>query len=756
MSKIPGKTIQDHPLIDKAGLMLIEKDFGVVLGDRNALVCRFLPNRITFVNEALCRYLGQSKEALMEKSSLETILGAEYTYLLKTLTADNPVVSYEQQIQDEEGHTRWLYVTNQAIFDHKRDLVEYLFLARDITEHKLAEIALKESEQRLADIINFLPDPTFAIDKEGCLITWNRAVEETTGVTAQDILGKGNYEYSLKFYGVRKPVLIDLVLNPALDKSKYYREYTFIDSTPPSLVAEVTVPNWNGKKSDLWCIANPLYDTNGNLVGAVESVRDISDRKQTEKALKQSEEKYRTLFSTMTEGLALLEIMVDSEGNPYDLRYLDVNPVFEKMMGYTRAQLVGRTIKEAFSCDSDSLRIQQYSKVALTGKPVEFQWYEAGVNKYFDVIAFTPGEGQCAALFIDITERQKTEQALRLSEEKFSKAFSSSPNIIVLCTMTDGCLIEVNDNFCHTTGYSRMEVIGQPSFMYRLWQNPEDIRQLKDSLKQNGFIRNREIRLYSKSGEEIIGLASAELLKLNNITYLVGTMVDITEQKQMEAEMARLDRLNLVGEIAASIGHEIRNPMTTVRGFLQMLADNNAYEKESAYFELMIEEIDRANAIITEFLSLAKNKTVNFKIQNLNTILENVYPLLQADAVGQDKKVKLVLQQVPDIRVDEKEIRQLLLNLVRNGMDAMEAGGMVTIKTYQKDENVILSINDQGSGINSDALKHLGTPFFTTKEDGTGLGLSVCYSIAARHNASINIKTSSKGTTFYIGFQIPS
>jgi signal transduction histidine kinase len=237
---------------------------------------------------------------------------------------------------------------------------------------------------------------------------------------------------------------------------------------------------------------------------------------------------------------------------------------------------------------------------------------------------------------------------------------------------------------------------------------------------------------------------------------MIGTMNDITEKKQMEAEMARLDQLNLVGEIAASIGHEIRNPMTTVRGFLQMLADKKTYKQDSPYFDLMIEEIDRANAIITEFLSLAKNKTVNFKVHNLNTILENVYPLLQADAMGQDKYVKLQLKQIPDVLVDEKEIRQLLFNLVRNGMDAMEAGGTITIKTYIQDQNVILSINDQGSGISSETLKHIGTPFFTTKEDGTGLGLSVCYSIAARHNASINIKTNSKGTTFYIAFQIPS
>jgi PAS domain S-box-containing protein len=706
---------------------------------------------------AFCRYFRKSREELIGSSVLNLFSAKdreETKTLLRSLTKENPVVTYEQQIPDPDHCMRWLQITARAILDDEYRFMEYQLVGHDITERKQAEIALKESEQRLTDLINFLPDATFAIDKKGRVITWNRAVEETTGVLAPDIVDKGNYEYSLKFHGVRKPILIDLVLNPDLDMKRYFKDYTFIPNNRQSLVAEVYVPNWNGKRSYLWCIANPLYDSCGNLIGAIESVRDISDRKQTEKALKQSEEQYRTLFSTMNEGLALLEVILDDEGNPFDFSYLDVNPVFEKMMGRDRSELIGRTLGEVFPEPRSALRIDEYAKVALTGKPVEFQWYEPKVDKYFDVIAFNPGEGQCAALFIDITNRTQTEQALRLSEEKFSKAFSSSPNLIVLTTVSDGLFIDVNDNFCITTGYTRPELIGKPYSSFNLWQDPETLPTLKKSLQQNGFIRNQEVRLRSKSGSEIIGLASAELININNKVYMIGTLIDITEQVQMQTEMARLDQLNLVGEIAASIGHEIRNPMTTVRGFLQMLGSEEAYLHDSPYFDLMIEEIDRANAIISEFLSLAKNKTVNSNIYNLNAILENVFPLLQADAVGQDKHIRLELQRVPDLLLDEKEVRQLLFNLVRNGMDAMQAGGIVTIKTFATNLHVVLAVSDQGSGIPSEVLKQLGTPFFTTKENGTGLGLSVCYSIAARHNANIQIQTASSGTTFYVHFPL--
>ncbi|MEN6461167.1 MAG: ATP-binding protein [Syntrophomonas sp.] len=218
------------------------------------------------------------------------------------------------------------------------------------------------------------------------------------------------------------------------------------------------------------------------------------------------------------------------------------------------------------------------------------------------------------------------------------------------------------------------------------------------------------------------------------------------------AEMQqRVDRLNLVGEMAASIGHEIRNPMTSVRGFLQMFEDKYIEDKE--YLNLMIEELDRANIIIGEFLSLARNRIVELKPTNLNTIIIIILPLLQANAMVQEKSITIETEDIPDILLDGKEIRQLIHNLVRNGLESMSAGGEVTIRTFMENGDVVLAIQDQGHGINSEILEKLGTPFFTTKEQGTGLGLAVCYGIAARYNAKIDIESNLTGTTFYVRFK---
>lgn len=241
------------------------------------------------------------------------------------------------------------------------------------------------------------------------------------------------------------------------------------------------------------------------------------------------------------------------------------------------------------------------------------------------------------------------------------------------------------------------------------------------------------------------------------MTIVKDTIQDLRAQhKQSEEEFVRLDRLNLVGEMAAGIGHEVRNPMTTVRGYLQMFQRKKDFAKYHEQLSTMIEELDRANAIITDFLTLAKDKSVEMKYDNLNAVITTLFPLLQADAFQSGHEILLDLGDIPDTIFDENEIKQLILNLVRNGLEAMRQSGKVTIRTQLADDQLILSVEDTGTGIPIEIIDKLGTPFLTTKEQGTGLGLAVCYRIANRHGAKIQIKTGSTGTTFIISFVIPA
>jgi PAS domain S-box-containing protein len=312
--------------------------------------------------------------------------------------------------------------------------------------------------------------------------------------------------------------------------------------------------------------------------------------------------------------------------------------------------------------------------------------------------------------------------------------------------------------FMNSRGYRHMhydpcDIIGRSILEFIPDHEREQVIREAENRLKHGQSGTYETNLIRGDGSLMpVRIKSSPLTENGKVIGGLVVAEDITEWIKVEKEMARLAQLHVVGEIAAGIGHEIRNPMTTVQGFLQLLSTNEEFAKYQSYFEVMMEELERANDIISEFLSLARDKMVNLKKSNLNNLLTSMAPLLQADALLSDKQVHLRLQDIPDVWLDVKEIRQLILNLVRNGLEAMPAGGTVTISTSQEDDKIVLSVQDEGGGIMPDVMDKIGTPFFTTKEQGKGLGLAVCYGIVSRHKAVMDILTGPQGTTFRIIF----
>ena len=350
-------------------------------------------------------------------------------------------------------------------------------------------------------------------------------------------------------------------------------------------------------------------------------------------------------------------------------------------------------------------------------------------------------------------ELVKKNSELQISEERFKKIFRYSPNLMAIRMLKDKKYIAVNETWTLLTGYTSQD----------LENLPEDILHIRETNHSTNLpytipydlrigVYNVEITYVTKNQEVRSGLISTETANINGEDCIISTITDVTERVQLEKEITRLDRLNLVGEMAAGIAHEIRNPMTTVLGFLQ-LAKNQKTPQPEEYINLMIDELHRANGIITEFLTLAKDKANDRRQKDLNSIINTLHPLLRAEALLDSKEVKLQLEDCPLLYLDEKEIRQLILNIGLNGLEAMNPGGVLLIRTYIKEKRVVLDIKDEGPGISKEIINNIGTPFFTTKEKGTGLGLAICYSIVARHSAHIDIETSEQGTSFIIQFK---
>lgn len=353
----------------------------------------------------------------------------------------------------------------------------------------------------------------------------------------------------------------------------------------------------------------------------------------------------------------------------------------------------------------------------------------------------------------EVAERRRVEKALRASEQRFFKVFHSSPDIMFIVD-GNGHYLDVNENWSRLTNRRREEAVGTRAVEPLLVFSPLTLTRVAEDVTADRTMHNLEISYRSSSGEDLVGLLSVELLDLGGERCFLVSLRDITARRQMEQEMARLDRLNLIGEMAAGIVHEIRNPLTAVRGFLQMFRERKEWSGYTKHLDLMTAELDRAGAIVTGFLSLAKNRPLHQRPQSLDTIITSLLPLIQADALTADKQVQVKLGAVPDLLLDESEIRQLILNLARNGLEAMSASGLLTLATSVDGGEVVLAVQDQGRGVEPGLIDKITRPFVTSKEQGTGLGLAVCDSIAAQHDARMTFETGPAGTTFYVRFPL--
>lgn len=355
--------------------------------------------------------------------------------------------------------------------------------------------------------------------------------------------------------------------------------------------------------------------------------------------------------------------------------------------------------------------------------------------------------------------RQVAELSNKYSREvdKLQQIIDAAPLNIILIDR-QGCILSVNDTFLQ---------------LYRN-ENPSATRENLLGRKLGGECGGFDIGMIAlrvgKTLEE--GDKTTELLQIEDKVFFTSTspivkgltdeviaaviiVQDITELETLRMELNHVERLSLVGQMAAGITHEIRNPMAVVRGFLQLMREKSANDLDH-YYRIVMEELDRANSIINDFLALAQNRLVTKELSSLHHIIEELKPLLWADANlrGQSIEVKLD-ERVPPLYLNAKEIKQLILNLARNGMEAMGEKGLLTLMTSLDEDCVKLYIIDTGAGISAAQQQKLFAPFYTTKVKGTGLGLPLCLSIMERHGGKITVRSKEGiGTTFITVFTV--
>ena len=345
---------------------------------------------------------------------------------------------------------------------------------------------------------------------------------------------------------------------------------------------------------------------------------------------------------------------------------------------------------------------------------------------------------------LEKTEERLEEKDIHLRElELFNvKVIDSLPSGLFTADLEGNVLI-FNRAAEKITGVSKNEVIGQkitralPSlkFPFRLGRNEETL-QLADQRKK------------------IIGITVSVLKdSAENETGYIGVFQDLTQLKELEAEMKNREKWAVIGELSANIAHEIRNPLASLRGSIEMLKEGKIPERHrEKLMEIALSEMQRLNNIVTDFLTYSRPRPLELQEVDLHGLLRDTLSLLEnTGQEKQDIRIRKTFNGPMPVRVDPVSIRQVFWNLGTNAVEAMDKGGILTVSTQDFPDRISIVFSDTGPGISQDDLSRIFYPFYTTKERGTGLGLSIAYRIVEEHKGRLAVEsTSGIGTNFEI------
>ncbi|WP_245864247.1 ATP-binding protein [Fredinandcohnia onubensis] len=238
------------------------------------------------------------------------------------------------------------------------------------------------------------------------------------------------------------------------------------------------------------------------------------------------------------------------------------------------------------------------------------------------------------------------------------------------------------------------------------------------------------------------------------ITLLLVVLIieNLKQQILLQRELRRSEKMNVISQLAASVAHEVRNPLTTVNGFLQLIIrDDNITDKQRNYIAITLSELNRAQSIINDYLSLAKPNNSNTQLVNISEELSKTVELMTSYTNIQSIEVETFIEDSLYINGNKDEIKQVLINIIKNAIEAIGDDGLLQINAFAKDQDILVKITDNGPGMTKEQLSKIGTPFYSTKDKGTGIGLTICFQIIEQLKGSIDVEsTVGKGTSFLI------
>ena len=597
---------------------------------------------------------------------------------------------------------------------------------------------VEAERERIAEILNSIPDEILVVDPEMQIQDANASFLQNNNCSIEDIRGLTCYEVE---QGIRGECQICLGNCPVFNVMR--------EGRPASLVRKHFAKSGETRYASI--VGAPLRNREGRITGMIELVRDITKRIRLEETLATTEVHLQRLME-----LAPLATYAKNQSG----QYIDANPAACDLFGKRNEELLGKTDLELFSSGTAEKQREGDQQVWQDQGAVSMETeLEIGDRRIFLSTVKFPilnPEGDPTALCglaQDVTAQKEAEKKLRETREYLQNILDNSSVIIITTDMNQN-VVSFNRGAEQQLGYCSDEIVGKPITM--LYQDPTKRAEFLRQIMSGKDVQDYSYELLCKDGTLLpVSITLSELKDSSGkMIGTVGMCKDISHRQELMAQILQSERMAAVGRLASGVAHEINNPLAIVSGitgFLGELVEDERDVDETEILQELIEalpkiekQIERGRDITHRLLRFARKPEMPIEHADANTVLKEILPFFEKECRLAGINIHRDYQRgLPKIAVDETQLQEILMNLTKNAMDALtsKGGGNIWLKANEEAGKVVLTVCDDGPGIDDAIRDRLFDPFASTKsiEQGTGLGLAVCYAIVKRCDGEIRV-----------------
>jgi len=708
----------------------------------------FSPSITQFRGVTVEKAISQTIEDAMTPDSINLIkrvLGEELEKEKEPGTDPGRSRTFEIQFIHSDGSFVWGEVTCAFLRDQDGEIIGIQGVTRDISERKIAEEALRNSEERYRRLFDQNPMPMWLFDTE------------TLEILAAN-------ESAVDHYGYTKKELLGMTIRDIRPQDEIPRLEKFVAEAGPG---RERAGIWKHRKKDGTIILVEIF-THDTVIDnrhcRLALVNDLTDKLGAEDALRESEERLKKISEGVFEGIVITEKGIVIESN---------NQIAD-MLGYDPNELLGKSVMEFVAPEWRDFVLEkiktgfedryEHESVRKDGSYINTEIQ--GTNTTYQ------GKAVRVTSIRDITDQKRAENVLKEREKRYRLLYDNNP-LSYQSLSEEGMLHEVNTAWLQMTGYEIDNVIGKRFIDFVSDDYKDVVRKNFPILLAKGELQVPDLELVTSDGQTIhvtlFGRASLDEETGQMKTHCL--LHDITERTMMEQALKKGAQLAAVGQVASGIAHEINNPLATISASTEaLLARLPTLSKETGrkkttvstlnlfhdYLMMIMDEVNRSSQIIRDLLDFTRVRDYVFARTDIAELVSSTVPLLsiQSRMIKHNFEVDTA-PDLPDVRGDRDRLRQVLIILLTNAVESMPEGGNIIIKCSlnKRQKTVALSIKDSGTGIKKESQQRIFEPFYTTKDSGsgTGLGLSIADTIITKHGGHIELKANrGKGSTFVL------